>query len=118
KKRGILWQGIRQLNVTFGAIAMLFVSYPKWKDRVATFGLRFKGVSVEGGSVVTNVEIMQPVEIMQHETRTKSRCSPIAEIMIDLDRFTGEISATLEQPSVVPQVVNPHLKTVLHDVGT
>src|SRR5262249_53588839 len=67
----VLWQRVRQLDVAvsphvrsyFAPVCCL--SNPKRKNRAHSVGLGFEGVRVEGRRVVSNLEIPQPVEVVE-----------------------------------------------------
>src|SRR5689334_3162110 len=92
EKGGILWQRIGQFHVTDGRTGFC-ISYssiprrrsrnPEWENGIAAVWLRFKRVCVKGRGVVFDIEAMQPVKIVQHESGTKTDCIPIPQIFIN-----------------------------------
>ena len=68
---------------------------------MSPFRLRLEWVGIKGRSVVLDLEIVQPVEIVQHEAGAKGGGVPIIQIAIDLLCFGGEIAAGMKEPSIV-----------------
>src|SRR5439155_21928210 len=63
--------------------AVVWARDPKWEDSLTPIWLRLEWVGVEGGRIVLHIEIMQPIEITQHEPRPESRCAPFTRIAVD-----------------------------------
>ena len=80
---------------------------------MAPFRLRLEWVGIEGRHVILDIELMQPVEVVEHESRAKTNCLPILEISIDPNRVFPEFSRRTKQSAVVSQVVHAYLETVL-----
>ena len=55
---------------------VIWAWHPERKHSVTSVWLRLKWVRVERGCIVLHVEIIQPIEIAQHEPRSKSRYPP------------------------------------------
>ena len=79
---------------------------------MTSFRLRFERVGIEGGHVVLDVEVMKPVEIMQHETRSKSCGTPLIEILIDPPGVLIEVAAGLVESPVVPKIMNANFEAL------
>src|SRR5205807_8519743 len=71
----------------------------------------------KGRSVVLDLEIVQPVEIVQHEAGAKAGGVPIMQIPIDLLRFGGEVAAGMKEPSIVLYIVHSHFETLFDKLG-
>jgi hypothetical protein len=76
--------------------------------------LRFKGIGVEGGGIVSNVQLMQPIQLMQHESGSEPNRSPLAKIIVNSRCAAFKLSSRREKPAVVPKVVNADLKTLIY----
>src|SRR5713226_1720774 len=104
----VLHQGVRDFDVTAPARAGL----PERKDRVDTLRLRFKGVGVERGRVVKNVQIMQPIEVMVHESRSEPDRVPLFQIMIYPIRVGLEGVPGPVEFSIVLQIMHADLESI------
>ena len=84
----------------------------KRENRVGTFGLGLEGIRVKSGRVVKHVQIMKPVQLMEHEPRTESNRSPLLEVFVDAFRLPAEAVPGFVQMPVVIQVMNSHLESI------
>lgn len=82
------------------------------ENRVGPFRLRLEGIRVEGGHVIQDIEVMQPVQLAEHEARAEADRTPLAEIAVDAFRLAAETFSRLIQVPVVVEVVHAHLKSV------
>ena len=64
---------------------------PEREDGAGAVGLGFEGVGVEGRGVVRGIQIMQPVEIAEHEAGAEADGAPLAQVVIDECGVTNEI---------------------------
>ena len=71
-----------------------------------------KMIRVESGSIVLYVEIMQPIQFMQHETRSESGRAPFIDVVINVSGFTGELAARCEEMTIVLEIVHAYFKSI------
>ena len=45
--------------------------------------LRFERIGIEGRHVIVDLELVQPIEVMQHEARAKADCAPFLQVSVD-----------------------------------
>jgi hypothetical protein len=45
-------------------------------------GLRFKRVGVKGGSIVLYIKVMQPIQLMEHESRSEANSAPVFQVPV------------------------------------
>src|SRR5258706_6132588 len=86
------------------------------ENGINAVGLGFEGVGVEGRSVVAGIDVVQPVEIMEHRAGTKSRCAPFLQIAVDDRGLPGEFTAAAIQAAVVAQIMNTDFEAVLFQI--
>ena len=79
---------------------------------MAPLGLRFEWIRVESGRIVLHVEIVQPIEITQHESRSESRRSPLARIAIDFRRAAFEPATRGKEVTIVFKIVYANFEPV------
>ena len=65
---------------------------PRWHEVLDAVRLRLEGIGVERRSVVGNLKIVNPVEVVQHETGTKTGHRPIPEMMVDPNCAPAELT--------------------------
>jgi len=73
---------------------------------VPAFRLRLEGIAVESGGIISDVEVMQPLEIVEHEAGTKANRAPLVKVMVDVSGLASEFPARGEKVAVVMQIVN------------
>src|SRR5438270_2052589 len=87
EKSRVLWKGIRQLQVTLPITISLLIclgaSDKKWENGMSSLRLGLERIGIEGGHVVANGQLMQPIEFVQHKARSKAFSVPIGQILID-----------------------------------
>src|SRR5205085_8840272 len=113
----ILGQGVRELYVSVLSASRLSAVmtgrwHPKRENGVSAFWLRFEGIGIEGGGVITNVQVMQPLQVVKHETRPESARAPFVKIMIDVSRVPAKGAPGSEQASVVSEIMDTDFKTI------
>src|SRR2546422_7360374 len=113
KKSGVLWQGVWQLDVT-GAV---FSRDPEREDRVHAVWLWLKGISIKGGCVVEDLEILKPWKIMQHESGAKANGTPRRQILVNFVTVSLEGRPRTVKPTVVMQIVYADFESVLDEKG-
>jgi len=122
EEREVLRKGIRKFNVTAGRRLdgwslipdrfAIWIRDPEGKDCVPALGLRFEWIRIESGRIVLHVEVVQPIEITQHEPRSESRRSPLARISIDSRGVPREPATRGKEMAVVFKIVYPNLEAV------
>jgi hypothetical protein len=85
---------------------------PEWKDSMAALGLRFEWIRIESGRIVLHVEVVQPIEITQHEPRSESRRSPLARIGVDSRGVPNELATRGKEMAIVFKIVYANLEAV------
>src|SRR6266480_3795700 len=91
--------------------AVVWARDPKWEDSLTPIWLRLEWVGVEGGRIVLHIEIMQPIEVTQHEPRPESRCAPFTRIAVDLCRASFEPAARGKEMAIMFKIVYPNLES-------
>src|SRR5580765_1675944 len=86
---------------------------PERKDRVTALRLRLERICIKCRCVICNVQLVQPVELVQHERRSKSHRSPLSNIAINANGVPPKLLVRLVEPSVVSKVMDPNLKAIL-----
>jgi hypothetical protein len=86
---------------------------PEGKDRVTALGLRLEWIRIECRCIVCNLQLVQPVQLVQHERRSKSYRSPVSEAAVNANRFPPELPFRSIEPPVVSKIVDPYLKAIL-----
>ena len=79
---------------------------------MAPFGLRLEWVSVERGHVIVDIQRMQPLQIMKHETRPEPDGAPIFQVMVNSGRAAIELAAGREKPAIMSEIVDSYLEAV------
>jgi hypothetical protein len=98
EKSGILGQGVWKFDVT-GAIVS---GHPEGEYRVYAVWLRLEGVGIKGRCIIKDVEVLEPVEIVEHECGAKPDGSPRRQIMINVVSIGCKALAGTVQLTVVP----------------
>src|SRR5438874_8718009 len=93
--------------------AAVRIWHPEGKDCVTALGLGFEWIRIKCRCVICNVQLVQPVELVQHERRSKSYRSPLSNIAINASGVPPELFVRLVEPSVVSKVMDPNLKPIL-----
>src|SRR5215471_2989303 len=86
--------------------------YPKRENGMAAFGLRLEWIGIECRRVVFDLQFVQPIEIVQHETGAKPACSPLSEVAINFLRVAVEAFSRCKQPAIMSEVVNSYLEPI------
>src|ERR1700730_10570243 len=79
---------------------------------MAPLRLWLKGIGIESGSIVLDVEIVQPIQLMQHEARPESGRAPLIDIMVDMRGLTSELTARCKKVTIVLEIVHAYFKSV------
>ena len=80
KQRRVLRQRVRQLDV----IRCAHLSETQnGKIVLHAVGLRLERIGVERRRVVQDVQVLQPVEVVQHEGRAKADRAPVVQVVVD-----------------------------------
>src|SRR5882724_5038894 len=85
---------------------------PEWKDSMAALGLGFEWIRIKSGGIVLHVELVQPIEVTQHESRSESRRFPLARISIDFGGVPREPATRGKEMAIVFKIVYPNLEAV------
>ena len=64
-----------------------------------------------------NFEIVQPVEVVQHESGAKTCSVPVMQITINPKCFGGELAAGVKEPAIVLQIVHSHFEASFDQLG-
>src|SRR5437763_12827019 len=87
--------------------------HPEGKDCVTALGLGFEWIRIKCRCVICNVQLVQPVELVQHERRSKSHRCPLSKIAINANGVPPELPVRLVEASVVSKVMDRNLKVIL-----
>ncbi len=90
---------------------------PEGKDGVPALRLGLEGVGIESRGVVLQVQLMNPIEVVQHETGAKTGCVPIFNVFVNLDCAAGEFGAGEEQLAVMIKIVDADLEALTFDAA-
>src|SRR4029077_1610628 len=74
-------------------------------------GLWFEWIRIESGCIVLHVEIVQPIEITQHESRSESRRASFARIIVDSHGAALELATREKETAIVFKIVYPNLES-------
>src|SRR6267378_403378 len=85
---------------------------PEGEDGVCAIGLRFEGVGVEGGTVIFNVEVVQPIQVVVHEAGTEADGPPFFETIIYLPSMCAKRFAGGVELAVVIEIVDADFEAV------
>ncbi|HEY6260512.1 MAG TPA: hypothetical protein VIW47_02885 [Nitrospiraceae bacterium] len=85
---------------------------PEGEDGVDAVRLGLEGVGVEGGTIVLDIEVVQPVQVVMHEAGSESDCAPVLEMLVDSPCFFSKFRAAAVEFAVVVQVVDAHFESV------
>ena len=77
-----------------------------------TVWLRFKGIRVESGSIIQDLQISQPIEIVKHEAGTKTHGVPFFQIAVDADSFLSKCGAATVELTIVVQIMDTHFEAL------
>ena len=86
--------------------------HPKRKDSITSFGLRLKRVGIERGRIILNIQLMEPIQLVQHEPGPKSYSVPVAQVAVDAHGSPAKLAARRKKPAVVFKVVYSHLESI------
>ena len=50
---------------------------------MAPFWLRLEWVGIESGGIIQNIELVKPIQLVEHEARSKSCRIPVPEIVVN-----------------------------------
>ena len=73
--------------------------------------LRLEWVRVERGRIVLHIEIMQPIEITQHEPRPESRRAPFSRIVVDSYHASFELAMRGKEVAIMFKIVYSNLES-------
>jgi hypothetical protein len=90
---------------------------PKWEYGTDSVGLGFEGVGVEGGTVVLDVEVVEPIELTEHEPGAEPDDVPVVEVTVDVLGVITEGIAGSEQFAVVMEVMDADFEPVVGEPG-
>ena len=79
---------------------------------MSSLRLGLERIGVEGGHVVANGQLMQPIEFVQHKARSKALSIPIGEILIDSLGFSDKAAPGAIQAAVVMKIVHTNFETL------
>src|ERR1017187_3057342 len=113
KKSRILRQAVGELDISSTIRAVRRRRHPKREDRPGGGGLRLKGVCIESRGIVLDIEIVQPIEFVEHEAGSKPGCGPFLHIGINSRRVLAESLAGLIEFAVMMQIMNADFESPL-----
>jgi len=87
--------------------------HPEWEYGPDPVRLGLEGVGVEGRAVVLDVEVVQPVEVVVHETGAEPDGIPLFQVLVDLLGAATEVLAVPIELAVVIQVVDADFEAVV-----
>src|SRR5438067_12158939 len=73
---------------------------------MSSLRLGLERIGVKGGHVIANGQLMQPIEFVQHKSRSKALSIPIGQIIIDSFGFSDKIAPGAIQAAVVIKIVH------------
>src|SRR6185503_1153051 len=89
---------------------------PEWKNRIDTIGLRFERIGVERRGIVEHLEVVNPIEVVVHEARTKADRVPLLEVLIDLLCATPKAGPRPIQLAIMLEIMNADFESVLDQI--
>src|SRR5438045_8678095 len=95
---------------TITLVIGLGASDKKWKNGMSSLRLGLERIGVKGGHVIANGQLMQPIEFVQHKSRSKALSIPIGQILIDSFGFSDKIAPGPIQAAVVMKILNANFK--------
>ncbi len=117
KDRRILWQRVRQLDVALAADRLtspLRPWNPVGKNGVRPSRLGFEWIRVKGRAVVIDIQIMEPIELAQHEAGSEPFGLPLVKVVINAPRLGMETGTrTIELP-IVLEIMDSDFKSPLN----
>jgi hypothetical protein len=110
KKPMVLGQGVRELYVRScsGVVAR-----HEGKDRAHPLRLRFERVRGERRAGILDIELGDPVQVVQHGRRRESDRAPPLEVIIDSRHLLAKAHGVPEQLSVMLETMDADFKTGL-----
>jgi hypothetical protein len=72
--------------------------------------LGFEGIGIESGGIVGDIEVMEPIEIVEHEPGAKADGVPGVEVVIDAGGFFEELFFGGVEFSIMMEVMNSDLE--------
>ena len=116
EKSRVLWQGIWQLQIAVPIAVSLVIglraSDKKWENGMSSLWLRLERISVEGGHIVANSQLMQPIEFVQHKAGSKALSIPIGEIFINLPGFSDKTAPGAIKAAVVMEIMHANFEAI------
>src|SRR5947209_7779573 len=97
------WSGCYRLR-----LGSYRTGYPEWENGIPAFGLRLEGVCVECGRIILNIQFMQPIQLVQHEARSKSYSTPVTEIAVNSRGSPEKLPPGCKKSTVVLKIVDSH----------
>src|SRR6266700_4832484 len=88
--------------------------HPEWEDGLAPFRLWFERIGVEGRCIISNAQLVQPIQLAQHKCRSEPDSSPLSEIVIDSRGPLPELPSRPIKSSVMLKIVDAYLEAVAH----
>src|SRR5947207_15143613 len=77
---------------------------------MSSLRLGLERIGVKGGHVIANGQLMQPIEFVQHKSRSKALSIPIGQILIDSFGFSDKIAPGAIQAAVVMKIVHANFE--------
>ena len=115
EQRGILTQRVRQLHITFrdrGTPLGIRPVDPKRKDGMPAFRLGLERVGIERRGIVLDLQLVEPIEVLQHETGPESVGIPLLQMLIDAHRLPFKSGEGGKKMPIVPEIVNSDFKPI------
>jgi len=103
----ILGKGIGDLYVP---ILFLVLGDPEGEDGAHAIRLGFEGIGVEGGGIVSNLQVVQPVQVADHGGGAEPYGAPILQIMVNPDRPSPKDLPRPIIQTVMQEAMNRDLK--------
>ena len=110
EKGVVLWEGIWQFHVPRTAAPS---GDPAGEDGAKGIGLGLEGVCVEGGRVVGDVQVRDPIQVVVHGGGAEAHGPPFLEIPVDPAGLALEGLPGFEHVPVVGEAVEPHLEALI-----
>src|SRR5688572_7748594 len=89
---------------------------PERKDSIDTVRLWLEGIRVERRHVVIDIEVMNPVQVMVHETGSKTTSAPIIQIAVDTFSVCPKSFLGAIKLPIMLQIVHANLEAVIAEL--
>src|SRR5438477_12985009 len=86
--------------------------YPEGENCMAALWLRLERVGIESGGIILDIELMKPIQLVEHKTRSKSCRIPVAEITVNPRGLAAKPSPRYKQSAIVFKIVYTYFEPV------